>query len=61
MQNTLNFMRRITLVAVALSCFGVSGANATFENGNSLYDHCQQPPNSAFEAVCSAITLKGDI
>ena len=45
-------MTRAIPVAVALSCFGVGGASAYFEDGNSLYDHCQKPVTSSFGAVC---------
>jgi hypothetical protein len=45
-------MRRAILVAVALCCFVVGGADAYFENGNSLYGHCQKPRISVFGALC---------
>jgi hypothetical protein len=34
-------MLRATLVAAALSCMSVEAADAGFDNGNELFQHCQ--------------------
>ena len=45
-------MIRAMLIAVALSCFVVGGADARYDTGNNLYGFCKKSELSLLRAMC---------